>query len=129
MKLFKYMKDGGMESRVSGLYFIEIKSWFSVVLLHFATGSREAYHSHAFDAVSWVLKGELHEKMLGGGVNVYTPSVKSISTLRSTFHQVVSIGDTWVFSFRGPWSKTWREFLPAEEMFGKFQTLTHGRTV
>ena len=49
MKLFKYMKDGGPESTVWGYFLIEIKSLFTIVLLHFKNGSREAYHNHAFN--------------------------------------------------------------------------------
>ena len=120
------MKDGGPESRVSGLYFVEIKSLFTVVLLHFSNGTREAYHSHAFNAISWLLKGRLAERILGDNDMIYEPSIKPISTPRDRFHQVYSSGDTWVLSFRGPWSKTWREYLPTQN---KFITLTHGRQV
>lgn len=128
MKLLKYMKDGGKESRVAGFFFVEIKSLFSIVLLHFYPGSREAYHSHAFNAVSWVLRGKLQENLLKGPVSKaeYIPSWRRIFTGRSDFHKVVSVGHTWVLSFRGPWANTWWEFLPQEN---RFQTLTHGRKV
>jgi hypothetical protein len=126
MKLFKLMKDGGKESRVSGFFLIEAKRLFSVVLLHFFDGSREAYHSHAFNSVSWVLRGKLVENMLDGTVNVYTPDLRPIVTFRTDFHRVVSEGDTYVLSFRGPWANTWKEFLPHLE---RFITLTHGRKV
>lgn len=124
MKFLKLMKDGGKESKVWGFFFIEIKSLFSVVLLKFADGSRDAYHTHAFDSVSWVLKGKLKENLLQKGVEVYTPSFSPISTYRDTFHKVVSTGNTYVLSFRGPWVDKWEEFLPGEN---KFITLTHGR--
>lgn len=126
MKFLKFMKDGGRESRVNGLYFAEIKSLFSVVLLHFFDGSREAYHSHAFHAISWVLRGKIVENPLSGQPREYRPSLLPIFTPREMFHKVVSSGDTWVISFRGPWANTWKEFLPAEN---RFITLTHGRKV
>lgn len=126
MSLLKYMKDGGAESTVSGFYFVEIKSLFTIVLLRFQGKSREAFHSHAFDAISWVLKGELQENVLFSITNRYLPSLKPIFTERIRFHKVDSVGDTWVFSIRGPWVDTWREFLPA---LNKFRTLTHGRKV
>jgi hypothetical protein len=126
MKLFTYTKDGGPESKVSGYFLAEIKSLFSIVLLHFANGSREAYHSHAFNSISWVLRGSLEENMLSGRVKVYVPSLKPITTRRTDFHKVVSTGDTWVITFRGPWAKTWKEFLPKTR---EFRTLTHGRRV
>jgi hypothetical protein len=126
MKLFSFSKDGGLESKVNGFFLVEIKSLFSVVLLHFSDGSRDAYHNHAFNAISWVFHGKLVENMLSGKVNEYSLGVKPIYTPRSAFHKVVSQGDTWVLSFRGPWVDSWKEFIPEAK---KFITLTHGRKV
>lgn len=126
MKLFRWLKDGGPESRVAGLFVVEIKSLFSVVLLRFDNGSREAYHSHAFDAVSWVLRGKLHEHHLRGELNIHRPSLLPIVTRRTTFHKVRSIGTTWVLSFRGPWAEMWQEYLNVE---GRAIMLAHGRKV
>jgi hypothetical protein len=130
MRLLKYAKDGGAESTVSGFYFVEIKSLFTIVLLRFQGKSREAFHTHAFNAISWVLKGKLTENHLNGYdegfFDEYTPSLKPIITPRSQFHKVDSDGDTWALSFRGPWVNTWREYLPA---LNKFRTLTNGRKV
>lgn len=126
MKLFKYMRDGGPESRVDGYWLAEIKSLFSIALLHFWDGSRDAYHSHAFNSVSWILKGRLTENMLDGRVNVYKPSLRPVYTSRKDFHKVVSSADTWVLTLRGPWANTWKEFLPQSS---KFITLTHGRKI
>lgn len=129
MKLFARMKDGGPESRVWGYWLIESKRFFSIVLLHFKDGSREAYHSHAFNAISWVLSGQLTEWPFGRGsigYNLYEPSLKPVWTPRHMMHRVVSLGDTWVISFRGPWANTWREYIPETK---EILTLTHGRKV
>lgn len=133
MKLFKRMKDGGPESRVEGFWLIEAKGLLSVVLLHFSNGSREAFHSHAFHAVSWLLKGKLVERRIMSQnlandykVTVFEPSLLPIITTRQNFHKVSSIGDSWAISFRGPWVRTWREYLPNLK---KFITLTNGRKV
>jgi predicted metal-dependent enzyme (double-stranded beta helix superfamily) len=126
MKWLEWCKDGGPDSNVSGLFVVEIKSLFSIVLLKFANGSREAFHEHAFNALSWVLRGKLVEDNTNWVVNTYTPSLLPIFTKRSTFHRVVSIGDTWVISLRGPWRKQWREYIPATR---ELLTLTNGRTV
>jgi hypothetical protein len=135
MKLFKKMKDGGPESRVWGYWLVEIKSLFSMVLLHFKDGSREAYHSHAFNALSWVLRGKLKEdriivesngKTTHNTWNIYKASLKPIWTGRNNMHKVTSVGDTWVLSFRGPWNPVWFEYIPRE---GKMLALTHGREV
>jgi len=55
------MKDGGPDSTVTGYWLIESKKWFSIVLLKFEGKSREAFHTHAFNAISWLLKGKLIE--------------------------------------------------------------------
>lgn len=126
MKLFTLSKDGGPESRVWGYFLIEWKALFSIVLLHFKDGSREAYHSHAFNCISWVLRGKLTEYNLSGPTKVYPPSIWPVRTYRDTFHQVHSDKDTWVLSFRGPWAKTWMEYIPATD---EVLTLTNGRQV
>lgn len=133
MKFFRKLKDGGPESKVWAYVLVEIKGLFSIMLLKFEDGSREAYHSHAFNAVSWVLRGLLVEKSLttyGLGPNVrvlhYWPRLRPVFTGRDTFHKVTSIGRTWVLTFRGPWAKEWHEYLPGTNTV---LTLTHGRQV
>lgn len=128
MKFLNYGKDGGPESHVWGFWFIEIKSLFSVALLHFKHGSREAYHSHAFNCISWVLWGGLSESHIDSPDSswFHWPRFKPVCTYRDTFHRVHSIGDTWVLTFRGHWAKTWQEYLPKT---GDTITLTNGREV
>jgi|SRR6185295_3056875 len=129
MKLFKKMKDGGAESTVTGYWLIEAKSLFSIVLLKFEGKSREAFHSHAFNSVSWVLKGMLLEARIVAPrkmrMTAYSPSLHPIITTRSNMHQVNSHGTTWVLSFRGPWASRWQEQRPLEG--NRIVTLTHGR--
>lgn len=135
MKFFKRMKDGGPASRVWGFFLIEWKRVFSIALLKFEDGSREAFHTHAFNAWSWVLKGKLREQTVlkadYGPIDTYsfrahTPSGGPIYTARSRMHRVFSSGTTWVLTFRGPWRDTWWEYIPAEDAYFK---LTHGREV
>jgi len=124
VKFFSFGKDGGPESRVWGFWLIEIKSLFSIALLRFEDGSRDAYHNHAFNALSWVLSGELVEMPLGSSTETYRPSFWPIWTPRQRFHKVVSKGRTWALTVRGPWSRTWKEYLPKTN---DHITLTHGR--
>lgn len=118
------MKDGGPESTVTGYWLVEIKSLFSICLLKFEGKSREAFHSHAFNSIAWVIKGKLTENMLDGRVNIHSPSFKPFYVTREDFHKVDSDGTTWVFNIRGPWAKKWEEYLPLES---RFRTLTNGR--
>lgn len=127
MKFFSRTKDGGAESTVWAYWLVEIKSLFSIALLRFEDGSRDAYHSHAFNCVSFVLSGKLVENHFDGKVNEFKAGMKPVITKRETFHKVVSVGRTWVLTFRGPWANTWTEYVPGDE--SSMQTLTHGRKV
>ena len=131
MKIFKKMKDGGPDSTVTGYWLIESKKLFSIVLLKFEGESREAYHNHAFDALSWVISGSLREYIwVESGIGAlltktfHKPSLKPIFTSRDRMHKVSSDGTTWVLSFRGPWKDEWEEYNE-----NGHEILTHGRQV
>lgn len=126
MKLFHKAKDGGPDSKVTGYWLIESKRFFSIVLLRFDQGSQEAFHTHAFNAVSWVLSGELQEHLYNKWSWIsYKPSFKPIYTPKERYHKVSGQAPvTWALSFRGPWERTWKEYLPAED---KEITLMTGR--
>ncbi len=124
VRLFYKSKDGGEQSHVWGYWLIEAKWLFSIALLRFEHGTREVYHSHAFNSISWVLKGKLEERHLDWRIQYHVSSLRPIITRRDTFHQVFSHGQTWVLTFRGPWSKNWKENVGGKEI-----VLTHGRKV
>ena len=124
MKLFHRAKDGGPDSTVWGYWLIEWKKVFSVALICFEDGTREAYHTHAFNAISWLISGKLVEYYLvcANWPTTYFPSLKPIITKRDNFHKVSSVGRSWVLTFRGPWVDTWQEHTIDGDI-----TLTHGR--
>lgn len=124
MKMFKKSYDGGPDSGVTGYWLIEAKSLFSVVLLHFSPGSREAYHNHAFNAHTVWLRGNVVEQMLDGTAKVWIPGdVKH--TPKSSFHRIIAgSSGAWALSVRGPWDKTWQEHKA-----GKTTTLAQGRKI
>lgn len=124
MKFFKKSHDGGKESGVTGYWLIEWKAGFSIVLLRFSPGSREAFHNHAFNALTWWLAGSVREVFLEGGFKDWEPSFIPKWTPRSCFHKILAQDVSWALSIRGPWSKTWQE-----HKHGKLINLTHGRKV
>lgn len=136
-RIFFKKHDGGKESGVTGYMLIEWKPVFSIGLLHFKEGSREAYHSHAFNAVTWWLKGYVVEQVLPNIPDCvlknqdleihekeFVPSLKPKLTQRSCVHKVFAYVSSWALTFRGPWKDTWYEISKN----GKI-TLTHGRKV
>ena len=126
MKFLKWGTDGGKDSGVTGFWIFEIKNLFSIAFLRFAKGTRENYHSHAFNAYSWFISGEVEEQHLDKDPIVWKPSIWPKSTPRSTFHRVNALKDTYAFTIRGPWSKYWYEYDPSNEEFIKMQ---NGRKV
>lgn len=124
MKFLSKCKDGGPESPVTAYVLIEIKSLFSVMLLHFG-GTREAFHSHAFNAVTLWLKGWAWERTADGKLKFYKAGMLKY-TPRGCFHRVepVSEHDTWALTVRGPWNSTWQE-----RKAGILTTLTNGRKI
>ena len=124
-------KDGGPESTVDGFWLIEIKSIVTVMLLRFNPGSRKSYDSHAFNALTWFLRGDLMEAIFepetgNGECRRYRRSFLPKFTPRDRLHRVTSRGTSWVFTIRGPWVDTWQEWFPREN---RHVTLTHGRRV
>ena len=122
MKFLSWAKDGGPSSPVEGFFLIEIKPIFSVVLLKFNKGGREDYHTHAFNALTWFISGDLYEEDFNGPTKKYKKSFIPKVTLRSKNHRVRATKTSWCLSIRGPWVDTWTEHRQ-----GNCVTLTHGR--
>lgn len=121
----KKVKDGGPKSNVDAYFLVEIKGLFSIALLKFNKGCREDYHSHAFDAFTWFIKGDMIEEMLDGTLKTYSRSVVPKLTRKQDIHRVRARKDSWAFTIRGPWCREWREVSPS----GKETRLTHGRKI
>ena len=128
MKLFSISPDGGPESPVRGLFIVEIKSLFSIVILRFATGGREAFHTHAFHALTWFISGSLHEQVLQPDGSIVTRQYRRSFipkiTRRQHNHRVIADRTSWCISIRGPWSRTWTEDTDTHHTI-----LTHGRKI
>lgn len=127
MRLFTKCKDGGPDSPVDGYFLIEVKGLFSIALLKFNKGMREKYHSHAFSALTWFIKGDMREEkldVLGVKITPYKRSLLPKYTHKSDLHRVRAWEDSWCITLRGPWDDTWQEY---DEETNQFVTLTHGR--
>lgn len=126
MKFFFKRADGGPESNVTGYWLCEGKSSFSICLLRFASGSRENFHSHAFNSFAVVLFGRLAEEQVDGMWDYWT-FLRFLWVPRSRFHRVYGHAKySWVLNLRGPWSSSWEEYDPATK---SYLTLTKGRVI
>jgi len=126
MKFLFSRKDGGKKSNCTGYWLIEWKGGFSVLLLRFTGRSREVFHSHAFDCFGLVLTGGLIERNARGKIRKFTPQSGFFGIYKNDVHRVSAmIGrDTWVFTVRGPWDKTWFEW---DRRLKELRTLGNGR--
>lgn len=121
-RVFYKKPDGGKDSGVTGYFLIEWKILFSIGILRFNEGSREAYHNHAFNALTWWLKGSVTEEKLDLSQKHFKPSLIPKYTSRDNFHKVIAHKTTYALTFRGSWLDRWNEFKNNEII-----TLTHGR--
>tara|TARA_R110000850_G_C9606734_1_gene429328 strand:+ start:42 stop:488 length:447 start_codon:yes stop_codon:yes gene_type:complete len=121
-----YVKpDGGKNSGVTGYFLIEWKILFSIGILRFNKGSREALHTHAFNAITFWLWGEVKEEHLDGDVKDFKGlSLIPKLTKRSCYHRIISKDTSWALTFRGNWKDIW-----CENRQGKEVKLTHGRII
>lgn len=110
MKLFTKAKDGGSESPVDAYFLFENKYVGSIAILKFNKGGREAFHTHAFDALTWFIKGDLIEEDVSGDLLVYKRSIKPKITLKSKNHRVIAKKDSYCITIRGRWVDTWTEY-------------------
>ena len=64
MRVLESAPDGGDTSGVRAFFLFESKRFGSIALLRFNKGSRDAFHSHAFNALTWWLWGEVLERCI-----------------------------------------------------------------
>lgn len=148
IKIFKKQKDGGKDSPVDGYFLIEWKGLFSIALLKFNKGQREAFHTHAFDAYTWFLFGDMEEERLyyyknqideknldivGKEDKKYKFSFIPKFTSKDNLHRVTAKKTSWCFTLRGRWDKTWIEVdkvnTEKNEKYSQLRLYTDGRKV
>lgn len=103
-------------------FFIEIKPLFSVILTRLGSNGSTLPHSHPFNAVTLMLKGQIVERRGGEIIDGFRAGQWKATD--KGMHSISTDGSgAWLLTFRGPWSSTWQE----EQPDGTIKTLTHGR--
>ena len=128
MRFLQRTKDGGKDSTVDAFFLFEIKGFASIALLRFNKGSRDNFHSHAFNARTWFLFGDMQEevKCVNGYTRKYKRSLLGKYTPWDTLHKVFAHKTSWCFTVRGKWRPTWEEY---NEDTGDLTTLSYGRKI
>jgi len=126
MHICKKRKDGGKNSPVDAYFLIEWKSFFSIAILKFNKGGREEFHTHAFNALTWFIKGQLEEEDVDGSLYNYKRSFLPKVTLKDKNHRVKALTDSWCLTLRGSWCDNWTEYKKDVDTTTK---ITHHRVV
>lgn len=126
MNILRKRKDGGSFSPVDAYFLFEIKNLGSVALLKFNKGNREEFHTHAFNALTWFLSGDLLEEDVSGSIYKYKFSWKPKFTSKNKNHRVLALKDSYCLTVRGKWNKEWTEYNKENDTTTVF---TWGRNV
>lgn len=124
MRFLNKTKDGGPESPVDAFFLFEVKPFASIAILRFNKGKREAFHTHAFNALTWYLCGDLVEEKIDGTLTAYKRSLSPKVTKRDNNHRVLANKTSWCLTIRGSWNDTWTEDTEKQTIM-----LTHGRKI
>lgn len=102
----------------------EHKYLFSIILYHWKTIRQNRFHSHAFPAVAFLLRGEYKEEVYRRGeiiqktVNQW---LKPRYLPRNYTHRILEAKPkTWTVVFTGPWIKHWYEYFDDTKIWVKY---------
>lgn len=108
----------------------EHKYLFSIIVYHWKTIKQNRFHSHAFPALAFLLKGSYEEEVFTtGGIIKKTVNqwLKPRVLPRNYTHRILKASPkTWTIVFTGPWIKHWYEYFEDTSTWIKY---TWGRKV
>ena len=101
------------DQNVSEITVLEWKKLFSIKLFHFhkTEGSQDRFHTHAFNALSFLLKGNYTEEVLDGKKVLRLPRNRSkiIFIPKGQFHRITKSEGCRTLLITGPWDAEWSE--------------------
>jgi hypothetical protein len=93
----------------------ESKYLFSIILYNWKTIRQNRFHSHAFSALAFLLRGQYEEETYSKGVikkKVVNQWLKPRFLPQHYCHRILKADPhTWTLVLVGPWSKYWYEFF------------------
>lgn len=106
---------------------IEVKHLFGIIVNIFNTENQDRFHSHAFHAFSWMIRGHYYEEVILPDSKVIVKKIeKSRFIPRNYIHKITSSSkNAMSVTFEGPWESTWNEYFDNYRV----KTYTWGRKV
>jgi hypothetical protein len=113
------------EQSVRELTILEYKKWFSIKLFNFlpTTGKQDRFHTHAFNAISILLKGDYTEEIIREENNRYTVEGLPRSRKRFLFipaneyHRITRSSGCLAVVITGPWGEGFKELRHLAQNF------------
>lgn len=116
------------EQNVSEITILEWKKLFSIKLFHFhkTSGKQDRFHTHSFNAVSFLLSGNYIEEVIQDGKVVALDRNRSriIYIPKNEYHRITKSGGCRTILITGPWGKYWKELRELGN--SRYQEVTQG---
>lgn len=126
--IFKKKRIDLGDQSVTEWTLLEYKKWFSLKLFHFhkSTGLQDRFHTHAFGAVSILLKGDYTEEILEDSEIIKRQRSDNRFTYipRDTYHRITRSSGCWTVLITGPWSGSFKELR--QEVGGAYKEFECG---
>lgn len=126
-KLFHWDNTSLGVGNIRRFTIFEIKYLGGIIVNIFNTVGQDRFHSHAFHALSLMLRGHYYEEVIVDGSRIATKKIeKSRFIPKNYIHKItVSSPNAMSITFEGPWGSTWDEYYDS----GRVKTYTWGRKV
>ena len=135
IKMFSKKEVALGKGSVTQYTLFECKWLFSIIFYKWNTVDQIRFHTHAFAAVAFLLRGWYEEKVITyNDVGLQFTTQKTVNQWlkprylpRNYCHSIgYALPSTITMVLCGPWQKTWKEFFPDSK---KWVTYTWGRKV
>lgn len=104
----------------------EIKYLGGVIINCFNTENQDRFHSHAFHALSWMIRGYYYEDVIINDRIVSKKIVKSRFIPKNYVHKITKSSVNAIsVTFEGPWGPNWSEYFDN----GRIKTYAWGRKI
>jgi len=115
MILFKKKRVELGKGHINAYVLFESKHLFSIILYNWKTIEQNRFHTHAFSAIAFLLKGGyVEEKIIDRKIVINNVNNKFIPRYlpKNYCHRILKAEPkTWTIIFVGPWIKYWYEYF------------------